>query len=66
MCRYGNDPKNDVDVGVSDKVLEVMKQNMVKVPSLKYQFFGTQADGAMYFYPATNSCSRVYYDPRLR
>ncbi|XP_077996467.1 VWFA and cache domain-containing protein 1-like [Glandiceps talaboti] len=50
---------------LSNEVIDVMKQNYGKIPSMKWQFFGSE-DGIFTIYPANKIDSCTGYDNRYR
>jgi len=65
MCHYGKQPSDSVR-GISDKLLDVMKQHAESIPSLKWQYYGNE-EGTLYNYPAVGPCEIAdTYDPRFR
>jgi len=67
MCHYGIEPSSSQPVtGISNDLLDIMKQHAKNIPSLKWQYFGNE-HGTLYTYPAVATCDKVdTYDPRFR
>jgi len=66
MCYIGKPPEKPAKVtGVSNGTFEAMKENLRRIPSLKWQYFGNE-HGTLYVYPGFLGCDLDTYDPRFR
>ena len=64
MCSMGRGLKTGADTFLTNDVLEVMKDNAIRVPSLKWQYFANE-QGVLFNYPLMSFCDDAY-DPRYR
>jgi len=66
LCYIGKDPETPAKAtGVSDRTVRTMKENLKRIPSLKWQYFGNE-HGTFYGYPGFPGCGLDTYDPRFR
>jgi len=66
MCYIGKEPETPPKVtGDSDRTYTAMKDNLRRIPSLKWQYFANE-HGTLYLYPGFPGCDIKTFDPRFR
>jgi hypothetical protein len=63
-CVQGEGLKQNPSKFISDAIIEVMKENLRKYPTIKSQYIGTE-EGVMTVYPRRKTCP-TSYDPQFR